>query len=387
MSTNGREMLERLARHEGWPAISIYLPVHRTGAETRQDPIRLRNLLTRAADALTEGGMRSPEVERILADAWDAQGDPAFWREGFEGLALFITRDTSDVFRSVRTLPERVRVGSRFLLRPLIPATDSGPRFYVLALSQKHVRLFEGTAGEIREMDSAGLPQGLAEALQYDDYERQVQSHSRSTASMTKHGRRSAIFHGHGGGQERLKDDLFRYFRIIDAGLRDLLAPHVPLLLAGVDYLLPIYREANTHDNLFDDAILGNPDEATPHEILDEALELLGPSLTADAKHALQAFAESRASALATSDLHEIVPAAVDGRIETLIVSDEDTGWGVYDTTSGQTTVHTQPQKGDIDLLDYSAKATLLHGGTVYVLGSEEVREAADSDAAALLRY
>lgn len=387
MNTHHRELLAQLARHESWPAVTIYLPTHRTSPETQQDPIRLRNLLVRAGDALAEGGMRLPEIERVLQRAWEVQADGSSWREGFEGLALFITGDTTEVFRSAHVFPERVRVGSRFLLRPLIPATDPGPRFYLLALSQKRVRLFEGDVGEIRELDPAGLPQGLSEALRYDDYERQVQSHSGSGSTVTKGGRRSAIFHGHGGGEERLKDDLLRYFRIVDTGLRDLIPPNAPLLLAGVDYLLPIYREASSHDNMLDGAVLGNLDEASPHEILDEALTLLGPMRAADAHSALQSFAERREGALVMSGLREIVPAAAEGRIETLIVSDEDTGWGTYDTVSGEVTVHPQRHEGDIDLLDSVSAATLLHGGAVYVMAADEVRTAADSDVAALLRY
>jgi len=387
MEERHREILNRLARHEGWPAVSIYLPVHRAGTDTQQDPIRLKNLLAQADSLLVERGMRSPDAEAFLGKAWELQRDPAFWREGFDGLALFIGEGIFEVFRTSRTLPERLRVASRFLLRPLMPALDPGLRFYVLALSQKRVRLFEGTAEEVRELDPAGVPQGLAEALKYDDYEKQVQFHSRTPAGAAGRGRRSAVFHGHGGIGEHLKDDLFRYFRMVDAGLKELVPADVPLLLAGVDYLLPIYREANTHPRLLDEAITGNPDEVPPHEIHAEALALLEPHLNAGVYRAVEAFTEGRGSDAATGDLRRIVPAAIEGRIDTLIVGDEDTAWGMYDSAAGHMTLRSHPDNGDIDLLDHAAVATLLHGGTVHVLPAERVRQETGSDAAALLRY
>lgn len=387
MDERDRETLTRLAKHDVWPAISVYLPVHRAGAQTQQDPIRLKNLLVEATEALVSGGMRKPDADTLLDGAWRLQRDPAFWREGFDGLALFIGPGVFETVRTSRRLPERLRVGSRFLVRPLMPALEPELRFYVLALSKKHVRLLEGTAEEVHELDPSGIPQGLADALKYDDYETQVQFHSRTPAAAAGRGRRSAVFHGHGGTGETLKEDLFRYFRLVDTGLKELLDPDVPLLLAGVDYLLPIYREASTHARLLDEAIRGNPDEQPAREIHAEALELLEPHLQRDLDLAVEAYAEGRSTDTASGDLRRIVPAAVEGRIDTLIVSDADTAWGSYDSAAGHMTVRSEPDNGDIDLLDHAAAATLLHGGTVHVLSAEEVRAATGSDAAAVFRY
>lgn len=387
MDTHDRETLNGLARHEGWPAISIYLPVHRTGPDAQQDPIRLKNLLTSAAESLAGASMRTPEVDKLLASAWGIQRDPGFWREGFDGLAIFIGPEVFEVIRTSRSLPERMRVGPHFMLRPLLAALAPDMRFYVLGLSKKHVRLFEGTAEEIHEVDPEGIPQGLAEALKYDDYEKQVQFHSRTPAAAAGRGRRSAVFHGHGGTGETLKGDLFRYFRIVDGALKELLPADVPLVLAGVDYLLPIYREANTHASLLEEAITGNPDEEPAHVIHAQALELIEPLMSSGLRRAVSAFNEGRAGEHASADLRLIVPAAIEGRVDTLIVTDAETAWGSYDEKAGHMTLRSEPHNGDLDLLDRAAAQTLLHGGTVHVLGSEEARAATGTDAAALLRY
>jgi hypothetical protein len=387
MDGRNRETLNGLARHDSWPAISIYLPVHRSGTETQQDPIRLKNLLAKAGDALVSGGMRSPDAEEFLSEAWSLQRDPAFWREGFDGLAIFMGEGAYEVIRATRQLPERLRVSTRFLLRPLMPALASDLKFYVLALSKKHVRLLEGTAEEVHEVDPAGIPQGLADALKYDDYERQVQFHSGTSAGAANRGRRSAMFHGHGGTGETEKDDLFRYFRLVDAGLKELVPSDVPIVLAGVDYLLPIYREANTHGRLLPETVTGNPDEQPAREIHAEALTLLDSYIHADVRRAMDAYTEGRGGDISSADLRLIVPAAVEGRIDTLIVSDQDTAWGSYDSSADRMTLRSEPHNGDIDLLDHAAAATLLHGGTVHVLPAETVREATGADAAAVFRY
>ncbi|MFU8890062.1 MAG: hypothetical protein ACNA76_00185 [Anaerosomatales bacterium] len=387
MDERNRETLNALARHDSWPAVSVYLPVHRAGTDTQQNPIRLKNLLAQAGDALVSGGMRSPDAEEFLREAWSLQRDPAFWREGFDGLALFIGEESFEVIRTSRPLPERLRMGTRFLLRPLMSALAPDVTFYVLALSKKHVRLLEGTPEEVREVDPQGIPQGLADALKYDDYQRQVQFHSGTSAGATASGRRSAMFHGHGGTGETEKDDLLRYFRLVDEGLRELVPADVPLVLAGVDYLLPIYREASTHARLMSESITGNPDEEPAREIHAEALALLEPYLNADLRRAVEAYVEGRGGTTVTADLRLIVPAALEGRVDTLIVTDQDTAWGSYDSAADNMVLRSEPHNGDIDLLDHAAAATLLHGGTVHVLPAEEVRRATGADAAAVFRY
>ena len=69
----------------------------------------------------------------------------------------------------------------------------------------------------------------------------------------------SVTFHGAGSGSASAKDDLLRYFRLVEDGLTEFLkGDRVPLVLAGVEYLLPIYKEANTYPNLIDMVIKGN---------------------------------------------------------------------------------------------------------------------------------
>ena len=51
----------------------------------------------------------------------------------------------------------------------------------------------------------------------------------------------------------------------------------MPLLLAGVEYLLPIYKEANTYPHLIDTVIKGNPDLLSADELHKSAWEIIRP--------------------------------------------------------------------------------------------------------------
>ncbi len=72
------------------------------------------------------------------------------------------------------------------------------------------------------------------------------------------------IFHGQ--DSSALEKDLIKqYFRLIDEGLKDILNKHeYPMVLAEVDYLLPIYQEVNKYNNILNQGIYGNPDDLGP---------------------------------------------------------------------------------------------------------------------------
>ncbi|MDH4139494.1 MAG: hypothetical protein OEV43_02875 [Coriobacteriia bacterium] len=377
-----REAVVDLARHFGWPSVSMYLPTHRVRTQTTQDLIRFKNLLKSAGEELLAGGIRAADAAAILEPARALLDDSAFWKHLGDGLATFIGPDTFEAFVIDSPMLERVFVGDRFLIRPLLPALHGNEHFYVLALSKNRVRLLSGTRSGVEEMSLVDAPTSLAEALRYDDYERQVQFHTRTPAAAAGRGQRSAVFHGHGGLPDVNKDNLLRYFRAVDKGIHDLLRDDTaPLLLAGVDYLLPLYREANSYAHLADEAMPGNPDELTPIELHAEAVRVLEPHFRHAFETHLAELDRLAGTDLYSADLGRIVGAAHEGRVKVLFVPEHRTDWGIFDPASGAIELHDERLPGDRDLADLAAAETLLHGGIVHTLAAEEAQSAA------ILRY
>jgi hypothetical protein len=57
-----------MRKEQQW-CVSIYMPTHRTGAETQQDPIRLKNLLREAEKHLFAKGVSTRDVQEMLEPA------------------------------------------------------------------------------------------------------------------------------------------------------------------------------------------------------------------------------------------------------------------------------------------------------------------------------
>ncbi|MEL7494992.1 MAG: hypothetical protein AAGJ95_13680 [Cyanobacteria bacterium J06554_11] len=59
MTLFSKSELQSLTSHQTFPCISIYIPTHEAGRETRQDTIRLRNQLSDAEEKLKQAGIDS----------------------------------------------------------------------------------------------------------------------------------------------------------------------------------------------------------------------------------------------------------------------------------------------------------------------------------------
>ena len=380
LSMNELKML--VEKPEGL-CVSVFMPTHRAGEQTRQDPIRLKNLVREAQKRLTGAGLTSKETRELLKPVKELLRKAFFWQHQNDGLAIF---SSSGLFRHYRlplSFDELVVVTSRFHIKPLLPLLTSDGRFYILALSQNEVRLFEGTRYTVNEITLEDMPESLADTLRYDS-ERNIQLH---TAAPVGKGEKSVIFHGHGGGIDDAKSNILKYFRQIDAGLRKLLqGERVPLILAGVDYLLPIYARANKYSYLLDSGVTGNPEELSIEELRNRAWAVAEPYFTKERTEAYARYQRLSGTQQASDDLMKVVPASYHGRIETLFVAVGVQFWGTFDAESGQIMLHQQEaQPGDEDLLDFAAIHTLLSGGVVFAVAPEQMPD--KSNVAAVFRY
>ncbi|MGD1992355.1 MAG: hypothetical protein PVI59_04095 [Anaerolineae bacterium] len=380
--------LEALMEKCGEKCVSIYIPTERLGRAVEKNPVRLKNELEEAEEQLIAAGVRPPEAREFLEPAYQLLPDSGFWQLQSDGLSLFIS---SDSFRSLR-LPHAFDpvtvLADRFHLKPLLPLLNGGVRFYVLHLSQGELKLLQGTRYGVSEVDLEAAPDSLSQALRFEDPERQLQFHT-TTQTPGGPGDRPAMFHGQGmASDDDPKERILRYFHRVDEGVTAFLdSQDAPLVLAGVDYLHPIYHEANSYPNLMDEGIQGNPEQMSATEIHRQAWAIVQPLFLEAQEKAAAQYRQFIGSGneLASDDVEEIVPAAVYGRVHTLFVARDLQRWGVFDSETGEVRVHEEHQPEDVDLLDLAAIHTFLNSGAVYVLDRENVP--GDAPIAALLRY
>jgi hypothetical protein len=384
----GRDELRSLMERHETPCVSIYMPTARAGDQILQNRIRLKNQLEEAERRLVGRGLRAPRAKELLRPSQELVDDELFWQRQSDGLALFLSTDVFYTYRLPLGFDNLVVATDRFHLKPLLSLLSGDGRFYLLALSQDEIRLFQGTRYSVGEVDLEDVPRSLAEALMWEDPERHLQFHT-STRTPGGIGDRPAAFHGQGvGAGDDRKDRVLRYFQQIDEGIGDLLAgTHVPLVLAGVDYLLPIYQEANSYPYLVERAIEGNPEQRSAEKLHREAWGLVQPAFAEARGRAAAQYRQlaGAGSELASCEIEQVVPAAYYERVATLFVALGTQKWGTFNPDTNAVELHETEEPGDQDLLDLAAVHTFLNDGRVYAVEPDEVPD--DPSLAAMFRY
>jgi hypothetical protein len=288
-----KEELKTLVKIQtpGCICVSIYMPAYKSGRpEVQQNPIRLRKLIGEARERLIKIGLKPTEADRYLEPAHGLlKDDNPLWVSMSDGFVLYLSKDYFRYYRLPVQFPELVVVANRFHVKPLLPLITADGKFYLLAMSQKTVRLLQCTRFSFNELDIAGkIPRSLDEALQYDHFDREQQFHHHYSVA----GLGGAVITAHGAKVEDTKDNLLRFSFLIDRGLEHefLHDETAPLIVLTVSNFFSIYKQANTYKYLLDKEVEGNPDKMSLFELHQQGIKAIEPLFIKRQENSLKAY-------------------------------------------------------------------------------------------------
>lgn len=378
--------LTRLAAVETPLAVSIFLPTHVAGADVRQDPIRLKNLVGRAREELLEAGMPAGEADAVLAPALALLDDEFFWQHQDIGLALFLDHDGLRSFQVPLELEEQVTVGPGFHTKALLPLLAADGAFRVLALAARKVTLYNGSRFALVEDGAAELPQGIQEDAAESDYQNPVQASPAARGAGSTAAIGNAQVYGDSPPEWR-KTQLVEFAHKVAAAM-DTVTSHrkLPVVLVADAELGGHFRKASGLGALLD-AIETHPESLDRGRLHDVAYDAVRPRLDTTRRDAVERFAalKGQHDPKVAWGLEHLVKSAHRGQVETLMLRMEPTVWGCFDAEAGTVTISETRDSACQDLVERAAAMTLEHGGTVHVLDPEDLPEM--EFAAAILRF
>ncbi|MCU1337987.1 MAG: hypothetical protein JWO19_3568 [Bryobacterales bacterium] len=373
-----------------------------TMAITIPDPtqvqIHLKNAIRDIEKGLSSRGLDASKatelVEPLHSFAVRIEADKAWGVE----LVLFRSWDILRGFRLSElsgngAAKEFVVTGDRFQIRPLLPSMSRDQRFYVLALSQKHVRLFLCTFRAVQEIPLVGIaPQNLETWLHNRIPDHVLDNRAKAGPSV---GSMQGVMFGTSTDRDRHDEYLTHFFKEIDKGLHKVLAgQNLPLLLAGVEPEIALYRKVNTYPQLLESGVHGSPDGLTHGDLHTRAVEAVKHTFSAPLRKVLRDFKDFRDTNRVSFSIPEILKRAQEGRVADLLIRKDAEYLGTWNGVTMQikkgpaSTQRLSPQaisEQDSDLLNLAALETLSHRGKVFALKRSEMP--LESDAAALLRF
>lgn len=363
-----RAQLVRLVRDRRPGCVSIYVPTRPDGQQADAERIELGNRAGEAVDQLRATDMDKADVaaiERALSDVVD---DEAFWRYQANTLAVFADRDGVSTFRLPNRLTPAVEVSDRFHVKPLLRTFAFPQAAFVLALAQGSVRVVEVA------------PDVPPEPLEVPDLPSGVDDAAGASSGQARAGERR--LQGSDDQTRRLR----QYARQIDRALRPALGGHdAPLVLAGTEPLVSIYRSVSSHPLLVDAVIAGNPETTSDAELADAVRPVLDELYDRELQELRDRFEERRAQDRAVADLADVARAATFGAVDTLLVDIDEVVPGEIDEASGEIVLDDADDAVNYGITDEVARRVLLSSGRVVAVRRDDVPGGGPT--AAILRH
>ncbi len=378
-----KDLIKQLLKTELSPCLSIYMPAHRIHPENQQDPIRFRNLVKQLEESLLLK-YSSAEARKLLEPLETLADDKDFWNHTSEGLGVFCATGFFKTVGLPIVVAELAVVADSFHTKPLRHYLQSTDRYHVLGLSLHDIHLYEGNQHSLVEVDfHADITQTRAELTGDDD----VKEKHLTVASYGGSGKGSS-HHGHGGYKEEAEKDTERFFRAVAGEIAESYSKPAgwPLILAALPEHHSLFRKVNKNPMLLPEGITLNPDTLANKKLIEKAWEIMEPEYLKKLDDLAEKFMQAKVNGKGSDDYKEIAVAAVEGRVETLIIeSDRIIAVRVTNLVTGNTQKKDMQNPKVDDLLDDMGELVTKMGGHVMVFPAD--RMPTETGMAAIFHY
>ncbi len=368
------DRLKELAMMNDPYCISFFLPTHRSGKEVTEmiDQKVLKQQVKEINKRLKSDKLEENEIKDILEPAKKLSEDSGFWKHQSDGLAIFRNKKLFEYYKLPVCFEPYTHIADHFYLTPLVYYINNTGKFYLLALSLSDVRVYECFSNQIRELKTEGpIPEKLEDVVGFDYQEKSLQFRKGQT------GFNQTMYHGHGrANEEEKKLEILKFFREVNKGLIKILKDQeAPLVIATVDYLMPIYKQVNSYRNLLDDFVAGNPEHENPGKLQEKASIIVESYFKKERITKVKAYELALSNHKASSSEDEIITAAINKRIDTLFIRRGEEIWGTYEKNTNKIIYLSRDNDRGVYLINMAAMNTILNNGKVIIAKPDEMPE------------
>jgi len=345
------------------PLVSIYLPTSRLTTESKNNEIRFKNLLKKVESKLSE--YRGKQEDKILRDLKNLEEDTKFWANQLDGLGVLATSEDIVVYKLQREVMEYVEVSDTFYIKPLLNAYQTDDSFQILALNKNDFTLYEGNRYALRKVDLPEEEQkSLKDVVGYFTEDNHMQGSSVGLSGSTRFG------YG-GSARDEEEIDVEKYFRWVD---RYIFENHskrteVPLILATLPENHTEFAKVSHNDYLAKEGIRKDPQSLDETQLRKMAWDVLEPDFNSRIEKLNDQYELSKSRELASEDISEIARAAMEGRVDSLIVNLNKTIPGRI--APGKDPLLVEMESGD--MLNDLTLLALKQSAKVYVVTDEKL--------------
>lgn len=301
--------------------MAIYMPLRSDNSEVNR--IRLKNVLSEARTLLSERLDDNQKLNAVMGQLEQISDHEVIQKALYPGLAVLMSPaepEEVNIF-PLWTKPEaRVSLGREPFVTPLL--RDSGHQLVtLLCLADNGLRLFRGRLGELEEETPPEVfPKNLSDVIRWEksaglDGNEHYRNRINSPGAGSQHGE---------GPTSKVTDEFERrYFREIGSAMKEYLQEGEMLFLAGVHEKLALFREENSSLPILKAELPGNFEGMNADLLVKKANGKLA-GIAKEKSVADLRKAQELAPAMRSSDPEKLSEAAAQGRVDTLLIKDDN---------------------------------------------------------------
>jgi hypothetical protein len=365
--------LKPLATASG-PCITMTIPL----PNPAEIDVRLKNAIRGTQKKLAEFGADATRSASLMAPIQELAAIAEINRVWGRAMILFRSPDLFQYYMLRGPVQELQTVGGHFQVRPLLAAMAHEMRFHLLGLSRGHVRLFRCTQFRA-EQEAAHLPQNMDVWLNTRQPDHVMDNRAFAGPSS---GKKKGIMFGTSTDRESDPEYVAHFLTAVEKEVTaHLHKDPAPLLLAGVEYELAIYRRLNSYPRTLEQSVQGSPDGMTDQALHERAMQVVLQSPSEPLRHALEEIRTHAGTNRVAADARTAIQAARLGRVMDFLISESAESWGVWNEETPGVTSGIKRE----ELLNAAALQTLRHGGRAFVVKASDMPLPAE--VAAFLRF
>ncbi|MDP4261359.1 MAG: hypothetical protein Q8941_02400 [Bacteroidota bacterium] len=301
------EDLVALQNEKGNICVSVIVPAHRLSPERRTDVTEVKKAIEKAGQLL-QYKYGEKEVEPLVQTMHGLYKTIDF-THNLDGIGLYVSPHFKLSVKFPFPVEEKVMAGDSFEIRDLLYKINYSIPYYVLVLTEKHIRLFEGSWDELAEIKDKNFPVDYK-----DDFEYAKPVHSAHYAGYSQ-------VKGFEKDKSELETIRFRdFFREVDKLLDNYLVNDTPLLLTGVERELSLFGGITGHARKIAGKITRSFNYSHEKELADIAWPAMYQYFKNEREKLVKEFAEKIGEGLAVTGIQDIWSAAQEGRALKLLV-------------------------------------------------------------------
>ncbi|WP_425616853.1 hypothetical protein NA78x_000514 [Anatilimnocola sp. NA78] len=345
-----RSELKAVQTKKAYPSVSILAPTHRTAPANKADPIKVKNLVSKAIARLQKE-FKKREVAAVVGNLKELvkQVD---WQHTLDGLALFASATESLAVNLPFKVKPRAIVDETFATRDLVYALNRAVPYRVLVLG--HTTYF------------------------YDAWTTVLEEHTKAPFPFEHRGPGGAakLPGGVGVNRSAIRDEAMRkYFRSVDEAVAKIQkANPLPLVVVGVERNLAFYREVTSQQASIVGMLAGNHEKTAPLALGKLVWPVFEAGATVRRTEALVQLDDAVSASRHASGIDQVWRAVVGGKVRVLLV-EKNFKYPAHISPEGDRLMPFTGQGPAAldDVVDEAIERVMEAGGEVYFYGEDDL--------------